>query len=1094
MSSSKGGERSGATTPAESPPSLLGPLLSAARSRRSRDSAAEDDSVLERTLGDFRLIRAIGRGGMGTVYEAEQISLQRRVALKVLAPQLSLSPTDVERFRREAVAGGRLSHANLVAVYDVGEQNGVYYIAQELVTGSFTLAEFLADMGREQELPEGYFRSIAELFAKIANAMQAAHDQGVIHRDIKPGNLLITEQEEPKVADFGLARVNDDLVLSRTGELAGTPFYMSPEQAMSKRFGLDRRTDIFSLGATLYEALTLSRPFAGDTSQQVLEQIVTVDPPDPRRLRSKVPWDLAVICMKALEKHRERRYQTMDELAADLRRFLAHQPILAVPPGALTRSVKWTRRHPVISVSSAVLIVAFAMVTWLLIRTWSAEKTKGLALIEKSRALDEAQSERTEARRQSYVANLLAASASIEAEGYAQAQRRLDACPQELRNWEWNYLSLRCASMSLSVIDQPEVGVVDAALSPDGRRVAAIHMSIFNLDRHGLRVFDTETGELLMQANDVDNPPRSVAFSPDGDLVATGMTRGDVYVIDTTTGEVVHRLPGHDGTVLWVGFTPDSGRIVTAGRDGTVRIWDADTEESLAVLSGPGYRAQCAAVSPDGRRIAAGWNSGEITVWDADGLALLATLDGHEKDVLSLAFHPEGDALVSGSDDRTLRIWENPWSPIPGSTPPRSIAEDASIRAVAWSPDGRLIASGVGNVIGLGMSSLRLRDATTGEVLTTLWGHAGPVNSVSFSADGTRLASSSGSSFTQGGRSVRIWDTATRSASVTFADTGEAVRTLDVSPDGVKLLSGHGDGTASIWDARTGEQMLTWSIGDSSVSHAAFIGTGRRVAASRATRVGYSPIGLFDSETGAALPLPQVEDGTDRPWAISRSADRIAMASTEDRWSGSSVTLSDAVTGEPLSKLAGSARNLFANAFTRDGSRILSGHSSSKLTLWDTVSGEPLAVFESDDTLYGDAMTRDGGLVSVIVDSVRVDAPMPVKRLTIWDTFSGGRRDLLGHQGMVYGTAFSPDGTRLASRGSDQTILIWDTATGEPLLTLRGHDGSPSTALTFSPDGKTLYSGHADGTIRAWLSDSEQARTLWSALDGRHRQAIEKPR
>jgi len=332
-------------------------------------------------VGEFRLMNMLGRGGMGQVWEAEQPSMGRRVALKLLHAHIQFSADGVARFQREARAGGKLTHPGIVQVYAVGEHEGIHYMAQELVQGSCTFADTLADFRKGDELPEGYYRHIAELFATIAEALEHAHSNGVIHRDIKPANLLIGSDDRPKVADFGLAMVEDQLGLSRTGDFMGTPFYMSPEQAASKRMGIDHRTDIFSLGATLYEALTLVRPFAGDTSQQVFQQILVVDPPDPKELRSRVPQDLAVICLKALEKNQDQRFESMEAFARDLRRYLNDEPILAKPPTPTQRAMKWVRRNPTKSAVAGVTAAAFVVISGLLlqnVRTNAAlEEEKG---------------------------------------------------------------------------------------------------------------------------------------------------------------------------------------------------------------------------------------------------------------------------------------------------------------------------------------------------------------------------------------------------------------------------------------------------------------------------------------------------------------------------------------------------------------------------------------------------------------------------------------------------------------------------------------------------------------------------------------------
>jgi formylglycine-generating enzyme required for sulfatase activity len=350
---------------------------------------AEEELASSKILGDFRIIRELGRGGMGTVYEAEQISLKRKVALKVLPSHLSFSDDAVQKFHREAEAGGRQTHPVIVAIHAIGEHEGIHYIAQELVEGGITLNDKLDELRQTGKQPSGYFRKAAFLISEVADALQHAHVSGVIHRDIKPSNILLSGEWNPKVTDFGLARVEDALALSRTGDFAGTPYYMSPEQAMSKRIGIDRRTDIYSLGVTLYEMLTLRRPFEGHTSHEILKNIMLMDPLDPHKANSKVPRDLSVICMKAMEKLPAKRYQSMEEFGDDLKRFLHGDVILAKPAGLGTRAWKRIKRNPVIS--GAVSLALVAVVVFAVVVPWViAQKEKENAKLleaERNRAI-----------------------------------------------------------------------------------------------------------------------------------------------------------------------------------------------------------------------------------------------------------------------------------------------------------------------------------------------------------------------------------------------------------------------------------------------------------------------------------------------------------------------------------------------------------------------------------------------------------------------------------------------------------------------------------------------------------------------------------
>jgi formylglycine-generating enzyme required for sulfatase activity len=331
-------------------------------------------------IGDYKLIRPLGHGGMGEVWEVEQLSLARRLALKLVLPH-RVNERALNLFAREARAGGRLAHTGIVAVHATGENEGRHWIAMELVEGGRNLAHFIDELDLDLESEPDQYIEAARIMAGVAEALVVAHDAHVIHRDLKPSNILLTPQGEAKVTDFGLAKITDEVSISHAGELMGTYFYMSPEQVAAKRAGLDARTDVFSLGVILYEMLSHQKPFLGDTTQQVMTKILFETPRDPRAIRSQVPRDLAVICAKAMEKQPERRYQSMGELASDLWRFLNHEPIVARPSSAWRRLELWGRRHPVLATAGGLMAcggLVFAFMAQFAYSGWrAAERANG---------------------------------------------------------------------------------------------------------------------------------------------------------------------------------------------------------------------------------------------------------------------------------------------------------------------------------------------------------------------------------------------------------------------------------------------------------------------------------------------------------------------------------------------------------------------------------------------------------------------------------------------------------------------------------------------------------------------------------------------
>ncbi len=525
----------------------------------------QDDPALG-DLGDFRIVREVGRGGMGVVYEAVQRSLNRRVALKVLPFAAAMDPTQLRRFHTEALATAQLHHTHIVPVYSVGCEQGVHYYAMQFIEGR-TLADLIRElrqlegkergdgtgqapadpvasalasaMSRESPPPEAredfpppaaapgppgppdgptpappsgsstrdraYFRNIARLGMEAAEALEHAHQEGIVHRDVKPANLMIDARGHLWVTDFGLARLQNDSGLTFTGDVLGTLRYMSPEQALGRRGLLDHRTDIYSLGVTLYELLTLEPAFRSRDRVELRRRITDEEPRAPRRLDGSVPRELETIVLKAMAKEPSGRYQTAQELADDLRRFLEHKPIRARRPRLVERVAKWSRRHRGFVVSTGLLLVlaftGMAVATALIdrqrrqalanLKTASEQRDLATARTRELAAAYESQ------ERQLYINRVSRAHGEWRENNIALARQLLAECPEGRRGWEWHYCQRLCHLERLTLRGRGWP-FLSLAFSPDGRWMAAAANSSPSGEGPGeWTIWDATTGRAI---------------------------------------------------------------------------------------------------------------------------------------------------------------------------------------------------------------------------------------------------------------------------------------------------------------------------------------------------------------------------------------------------------------------------------------------------------------------------------------------------------------------------------------------------------------------------------------------------------------------
>jgi eukaryotic-like serine/threonine-protein kinase len=999
----------------------------------------------------FRILRAHAKGGLGQVFVAWDDELHREVALKEIQERYADNADSRARFLIEAEITGRLEHPGIVPVYGLGcYADGRPFYAMRFIKGG-SLKDAIERFHKNTSSSETNdaaanpqtrrrprtdflgleFRKLLGRFIDVCEAMQYAHDRGVLHRDLKPGNIMLGKYGETLVVDWGLAKsgvrgretgVGDTERAEPTlrpasasgsaetmpGLALGTPQFMSPEQAAGQLQYLGPASDVYSLGATLYNLLTGKVPFEATDVGVLLANVQLGEFRPPRELRPEIPPALDAICLKTMALRPADRYPSPIALAEDLEHWLADEAVSAHREPMSARLGRWARRHKTLVSAAAGILLATAIALGVSTVTFEQMHEHAEALRDKAdKALRAGQ-------RTAYVNAI-----NLAHENWKDADLKripdllANAGPAELRSWEWGHLThlLNQASRNLK---HPS-GVIALAISPDGARLASC------VGDGSVTVWDLPTGKELFALRD-DRPGaalRHVVFSPDGQRLVTEGINSDnkskwsqLRIWSADNGKPLAALPRLPvATVLQ--FRPDGTRLA-AGVDGIAKLWEFPSGRELFSLKHHG-KVSALAFSADSKWLATGCatdgnaddrkgQEGEVKVWDVGTGKELISLPQQWHSVGALAFHPKTGELAVGSTNGLVTRWD----PMTGKATNRPLWENGGgILTLAYRQDGAWLASGG---VDRSVTLLNLKD----EKVRAIRGHTGPVNAVAFDLPSNYLCTASSDG------NVKLWD---------LADPGDYVTT-------------HGGSRVAFHPKAT---MLAIMGAD---------------------------IELVDAATGKHLRTLKRDNDMDRPVAIAFDAtgDRLASG-----WQDGMIRIQNPSNGRKILVLKGHEGHVGAVTFSPASDGLLASvGDDGVIRLWDQAGREVRKLSPSqksaDRQLAGLAFSPDGKrLASCGWDGL----------IRLWDPASGrALATLKGSPHRVTAVAFHPDGLRLASLqdapttpdrtlGEETMVKLWDLGSGQELSGIQGNTGEFS-AIAFSPDGRRLVAGSRQSKIKFW--------------------------